>query len=533
MVKSGLLIVFCSLSASFAGIMPGSKDLGAIWFIGDSITQSNADGNPKGSPRKSLYDLLTANGYAFTYTGHFTKNVDGLPTSGTTVADNLYHYHSGISGSVIGDNYDRRIGMTQNLSTFWISGRLAEVKPGIVLILLGTNDVGLSYDLPNAPKRLKVLLENLYELPDIGTPTVFLSTMPPNRRNAEDEANVFAFNAFVPGIAADFQSQGRDVRFVDQFTPINSAYKDNMRPDNLHPNAAGNDTMAKQWFGAIAAAVNGPSANSTQAIAFPGEKSDFRGYDSYQFSIGKGPVKVLCPRKASPGNPWIWKGNFWGGRMIPSTQLTVLADIEMLKEGYYIVFAGGDSLGHPSGSERMDAAYQVLTETYGFSKKPALAGLSRECLSIYRWASANPDKVSCIYVDNGVCTLKSWPGGKLVPGSDSKGSGNAKQWTAAKNSYQFASDEEALAYKGNPIDLLEPLAKAKVPLLHVCGSADEAVPYEENDAIMKERYEKLGGSIEGIVKEGQGHHPHGLEDPTPIIEFIKRNTTTHEPSLTK
>ncbi len=56
-------------------------DLGAIWCIGDSITQSNADGDSSGSPRKALYDLLIANDYDFTYTGHFTANVDGLPTT--------------------------------------------------------------------------------------------------------------------------------------------------------------------------------------------------------------------------------------------------------------------------------------------------------------------------------------------------------------------------------------------------------------------------------------------------------------------
>jgi len=33
----------------------------------------------------------------------------------------------------------------------------------------------------------------------------------------------------------------------------------------------------------------------------------------------------------------------------------------------------------------------------------------------------------------------------------------------------------------------------------------------------------LGGEIELIAKSGIGHHPHGLEDSTPIVEFIERN----------
>ena len=63
-------------------------------------------------------------------------------------------------------------------------------------------------------------------------------------------------------------------------------------------------------------------------------------------------------------------------------------------------------------------------------------------------------------------------------------------------------------------------------ILMVCGSKDPAVPYEENDAIMEQRYKALGGSIEVIV-ENKGHS-HGMKDPTPVIEFIKKNTNIGE-----
>ena len=70
--------------------------------------------------------------------------------------------------------------------------------------------------------------------------------------------------------------------------------------------------------------------------------------------------------------------------------------------------------------------------------------------------------------------------------------------------YGFKSDAEGLAYNGNPIDILEPLAHAKVPLLHVCGDTDTAVPYEENSAILKSRYEAMGGPVEVILKKRGG-----------------------------
>lgn len=229
-----------------------TKTIGAVWFIGDSITQSNADGDGNGSPRKALYDLLIANGYSFTFTGHYTANVDGLPASGDTPETNLYQYHSGVSGSVIGNDLNGRVGITQNLPGFWTSGRLAAVKPNVVLIMLGTNDVDQNVDLANAPGRLTTLLNTLYAQPGVGTPRVMVASIPPNRTSPDDPANTAAFNAAVPGVVNAQRALGRNVSYVDQFTPLENAYATNMSGDNLHTNATGNATLAQQWFNAIA-----------------------------------------------------------------------------------------------------------------------------------------------------------------------------------------------------------------------------------------------------------------------------------------
>jgi lysophospholipase L1-like esterase len=91
------------------------------------------------------------------------------------------------------------------------------------------------------------------------------------------------------------------------------------------------------------------------------------------------------------------------------------------------------------------------------------------------------------------------------------------------SAFGFQNESEARQYKHNPIDLLEPLAKAKVPLLHVSGNADFVVPLEENTAVLEQRYKALGGDISLIIKNGIGHK-HGLEDPTPIIQFVLKHT---------
>jgi pimeloyl-ACP methyl ester carboxylesterase len=162
--------------------------------------------------------------------------------------------------------------------------------------------------------------------------------------------------------------------------------------------------------------------------------------------------------------------------------------------------------------------YKLLTETYGFSHKVALEGLSRGGLYCYNWAIANPDKVACLYGDAPVCDFKSWPGGK------GKGPGSPGDWAKLLQDYHFANEAEALAYTGNPVDNLRPLAEAHVPLLHVYGDADEVVPWPENTGVITERYRALGGEIELIAKPGVGHHPHALDDPTPIVQFVLKHT---------
>jgi hypothetical protein len=85
------------------------------------------------------------------------------------------------------------------------------------------------------------------------------------------------------------------------------------------------------------------------------------------------------------------------------------------------------------------------------------------------------------------------------------------------------TEAQALESKCNPIDNLEPLALAKIPLLHVVGDADIDVPVAENTAILEDRYKTLGGYIEVIHKKGIAHNPHSLPDPTPIVDFILKH----------
>jgi rhamnogalacturonyl hydrolase YesR/glycerophosphoryl diester phosphodiesterase/pimeloyl-ACP methyl ester carboxylesterase len=251
-------------------------------------------------------------------------------------------------------------------------------------------------------------------------------------------------------------------------------------------------------------------AHAAAPIAFPGKAADWHGFRRFDFEVAGKPATVVVPERELPGRPWVWHGEFFGHKPAP--------DIALLQRGFHIVYLRvPDLLGSPEAVGHWNAFYRELTTKYGFAKRAALVGLSRGGLYCYNWAAANPDCVACIYADAPVCDFKSWPGGK------GRGKGSPRDWKLVLERYPFADEAAALAYDKNPIDNLAPLAKAGVPLLHVYGDADDVVPWEENTKLVAERYRKLGGSITLIAKPGVGHHPHGLDDPTPIVEFIVRH----------
>lgn len=263
---------------------------------------------------------------------------------------------------------------------------------------------------------------------------------------------------------------------------------------------------------AVLAAVVVSAAYAGTPAPFPGVKSEWRGFDRYDFDVDGIKALVVVPKTAAAGNPWIWRAEFFDHR--PET------DVALVDRGFHLVYMEvGNTFGCPDAMAHWEALYTFLTEKQGLSRKPALEGLSRGGLYVYNWAAAHPERVSCIYGDNPVCDFKSWPGGK------GKGPGSPEDWKLLQQCYRFDSEAGALAYDKNPIDNLKPLADANIPLLHVCGDADEVVPFEENTVILKERYEQLGGSISLIIKKGYKHHPHGLDDPAPIVEFILKNTS--------
>jgi len=208
-------------------------------------------------------------------------------------------------------------------------------------------------------------------------------------------------------------------------------------------------------------------------------------YDRYDATTrspwGVTSMAVIVPKTTAPGKPWVFRADRIGRH-------TGVVDLALLARGFHIVAAPVVAQSGPV-REQWDAVYKLLTDN-GFSRKPVMEGAGTSAGEAYAWAIANPDKVSCIYGENPA--LRS------------------------------------VMSKAPPIDNLASLARAGVPLIHVCGSLDPWL--EDQTRVVEKRYKELGGPITVIVKEGEGHYPLAPKDPKAVVDLIARTTTTSDRS---
>lgn len=237
-----------------------------------------------------------------------------------------------------------------------------------------------------------------------------------------------------------------------------------------------------------------------------GTPFEWRGFIGYESVIGGRACKVVVPHTVAAGTPWAWRPEFFGA--FAATDQAVLA------RGFHLVYLDvSDHYGCPKAIAHGDVLWWVMTERFGFAQKFAFIALSRGGLFAYNYAARFPERVAGIYADNPVCDFKSWPAGW------GNGPGSARDWMKCLAIYGF-TEEQARAYAENPVDSATVIAKAGIPVFQVLGDADEVVPVEENGFVMRERIQAAGGDYREIVKPGALHHPHGLDDPTPVVEFI-------------
>ena len=190
-------------------------------------------------------------------------------------------------------------------------------------------------------------------------------------------------------------------------------------------------------------------------------------------------------------------------------------EIELLKLGYHIFHVKNVTRWHDwSDTDTRAKLAEFVHKEYGLSKKCVVVGMSCGGMQGIYFGSKYPQYVSCMYLDAPVVNLLSCPGGF------GKGVTTMREEFTEHKKMDMT---ELLSFRDHPLDHIPTLVKNNIPVILVSGDSDATVPYDENGKLLDKAYRENDCVIETIIKKGGDHHPHSLDDNTPIIEFIKKH----------
>jgi len=222
-----------------------------IMPLGDSITDGFiTTPDERGGYRIELFRAAHSAGKTITFVGSQSNGpmiVDGV---------NFPMMHEGHTAYTIDDepNFGRNgisePGITDN--------GIANFRPHIVLLLIGTNDINLDVDqgmTANADARLGALMDKIL----IDDPTLLLvvGKITPTGVDATN-TRVQVYNAGMNALVQARAAAGKHVMSVDMYAAFTADpnYKATLIIDGLHPTIAGYTRMGQVWYQAVSSLLH-------------------------------------------------------------------------------------------------------------------------------------------------------------------------------------------------------------------------------------------------------------------------------------
>lgn len=374
-----------------------------------------------------------------------------------------------------------------------------DYQPNIVILKLGTNDSkpqNWKYK-SEFTRDLERMINDFRKLPS--KPTIYLCYPAKVYKVQWGINDSVIVKGVIPYIDRVARKMG--TKIIDLHSATDQM-EENF-PDKVHPNKQGAIVIAQTVYKAITG-----KEKRYEPQAFPGKKGEWNGYDRYDFRVQGRDATVVVPQTPAEGTPWIWRPAFFNA--FPTV------DKALLEKGFHVVYYDLTHLyGSPNARKLGTSFYEYMTKNYGLSPYVTLEGFSRGGLFVFNWAAENPEKVACIYADAPVCDLASWPGRESPLWHDV-----TKEWGETIRERDILKDA--------PIHKAREIAKTGIPIISVCGDSDDVVSYNVNMGALRNKLAELGASVEIILKPGVGHHPHSLDDPKPVVDFILRNQPAYQ-----
>ncbi len=238
----------------------------------------------------------------------------------------------------------------------------------------------------------------------------------------------------------------------------------------------------------------------------------WNGFKCEEFEYEGFRAIVVLPHNPLKKSSLILKTEYWNA--FPEIE------IKLLEAGYYLAWINNSNRWGTNGDlDRKARFVKYVINKYKLNSKCVPVGMSCGGLIAVKFAARHPDIIACIYIDAPVINYMSCPCGFGI-GERS----DDENFSEILSALELESISELICYRDTPQDRIPDLVKNKIPVVMVAGDSDIIVPYVENGILIENAYKENKLDIEVIIKEGCNHHPHGLDDPSPVIEFIKKHT---------
>lgn len=234
-------------------------------------------------------------------------------------------------------------------------------------------------------------------------------------------------------------------------------------------------------------------------------ESIWNGFRRIDFEFENREAILIFPDNANKNKNWMIKTEYFDA--FPKLE------IDLIKRGWHLAFI--KNITRWCLEEDLDLKKRFadfLISNYGLNKKCVPIGMSCGGLIATKFTAKYPEYIQALYLDAPVMNFLSCPLG-LGKADDSM----MEEFTNATGMNEI----DLINYREHPIDKKEILLKNNISIVMVYGDVDKVVPYDENGEFLEKYYHENGGDIIVFKKENVGHHPHGLDDNTKIIEFIE------------
>ncbi|MBE6634054.1 MAG: alpha/beta fold hydrolase [Ruminococcaceae bacterium] len=235
-------------------------------------------------------------------------------------------------------------------------------------------------------------------------------------------------------------------------------------------------------------------------------KSEWNGYARLDFQVKGRSAILICPKEPRADGKWLLKTEYFGA--FPQFEL------EMLRLGYHVAHIKNTTRWClPEDTDAQADFCEFLARECGLYPKCMTVGMSCGGMQSVYLAARYPQYVAAMYLDAPVLNLLSCPCGLGA---------------ATNRLYEefFRATgrtvSELLNCREHPIDMVDGIIEKGIPTVLVCGDCDGVVPYEENGKHLAEKYRRSQVPFAEYLKAGCDHHPHGLEDCKPLIDFAER-----------